>query len=472
MVNAKEIGSYLRAGYSGIWIVTKEPRRAIKALKKLIEGVKRKDGRKYQVGVWSCLSDPKPTSPLVKLDEASELTVLFLRNYHWFINKPDIVQKIQDSIEVWSNSGKAIVVVSSEQKIPKEIKEDFVLMEFALPDADDINESIDHISKSGGKSFTLPSKKLRKEIVDNSKGLTQMEVENTLARSLHDTGGFDVSLINEQRAAIVETSGYINVFRPTITLNDLKGYGNVKDYALSMVGHPLARGMLLIGPAGTGKTRFMEALVGSTNILGLDFDIGKLTSKFQGEFDSNMDAVINLILAVGKCIVVIDEFEKQFSGAGADGSTDGGTMVRGSSKWLRFMQDRPKDIYMIGACNTFKGIPPAYLRPGRWDCAPIFVDLPNTDEKADIMKYWTNFYKLDSKQELPEMDRWAGSEIEACTRNAHIRHISIVEAAKKIIPAAITNADEVNRLREWAKGRTTPASESISNGGGIRMLDI
>lgn len=475
MVNAKEICSYLRSGNSCYWINTKEPRRAMKYLQKLITSIERKDGGKYLVGAWSCLTDSKPASPLLKLDDAKALTVVFLQNYHWFIDKPVIIQKIQDSVEVWKNTGKAIIVIAPLVKIPLELKEDFVTMEFTLPDEAEVNESIDFITKSAqksnGRNFKDPTSAERKEIVESSKGLTQQEIENVLSRSLALRKRFDLSLINDERAAIVESSGFIDVFKPTITFKDLKGYGVVKHFGLSMVKHPLSKGMLLMGPPGCGKTRFLEALVGETKMLGLNFDFGKLTSKFQGELDTNIDNVINLIKAVGNCIVMIDEFEKQFSGAGADGSTDGGTIVRGTGRWLRFMQDRPKGVYIIGTCNSFKGIPPAYLRPGRWDCAPIFIDLPNDEEKRDILDYYLGEYDLDSVQDAPEMDEWTGAEIEACARNAHIMGVSMVDAAKYIIPLAKTMGDEISALRKWSVGRTVPASEVINVDDGFRMLD-
>lgn len=455
--SADRIVEHLRAGYSCFWIKTQEPRRAMESLQKTISSYQRKDGHSYVMGTWNCNeSGTNPGKPLAALTEAKDFTVVVLQNYHWFIEKGNVVQYIQDHVEVWKSKGKAIVVLAPILKVPVELDKDFTLLDFDLPADEDISKTIDFIS-SHKEDINL-SDEGREKLVSACKGLTQLEMENVLSRSLVEKGDFDLPIIHQQKKALIEKNGFLEIVDPMYTFEDIKGYDQIKRFVMSTINKKESKGILIMGPPGCGKTHFMNCLAGSTGMLTVALDFGKMMSKFQGESDSNMDSVIATLKAVGRCILQIDEFEKQFAGAGSSGDTDSGVTRRVTGKWLRFMQDRPDGIYIIGTCNSFRGIPPEYLRPGRWDTSPFFIDLPNTEEKADIMDFYIDKFDLDPKQQWPNMDLWTGAEIEACCSNASMMETKLTEAEVFIKPQAKTMEEEIQGLRSWAKDRTIPAT--------------
>ena len=59
--------------------------------------------------------------PLNALITGQNNTVVFLRNYHWFM-KPGVIQKIQNNLDKWKGSKKAIVVISPNSEIPPELE--------------------------------------------------------------------------------------------------------------------------------------------------------------------------------------------------------------------------------------------------------------------------------------------------------------------------------------------------------------
>jgi SpoVK/Ycf46/Vps4 family AAA+-type ATPase len=244
------------------------------------------------------------------------------------------------------------------------------------------------------------------------------------------------------------------------------GYDNFKQFILETIDNPKAKGVMAIGPPGCGKTTLMKAVVGETGKFGLSVNMGSLFSKFQGETDQNINTVIELITAIGDCVVLIDEFEKQFAGASSDGSLDSGTTRRATGRWLDFLQDRPRGVYVVGTANSFKGIPGEYLRPGRWDTSPFFIDLPSSDVRKQILQYYCK--RLDIKHPQspsPAMTDYSGAEIEAMCHIADMRGINLVDASECIIPQAKTMAESIEALREWAKDRTIPAEKVIKGGG-------
>ena len=471
MENAREIVEFLRAGFCGFWIVTQEQRRAKKSIKEKIESYVKKDGTRWSVKSWDCCKEKNPTKPIQEMANR-ENTILFMDNLHWFIDNPQLVQFILNSVDDMMSRNNAIIVLSHKIAIPPELEKEFVVMNFDLPCEDQIVESIDHVADSSPSDVKYED--IIDDLVNAGKGLTQVELENSLSLSLIKADEFDTTVLNSQKCQIIEKSGILEIEQPEITFDDVLGYENIRNFVMSTIDNPKAKGILMLGPPGCGKTMFMKALVGTTGKIGINFDFGKLFSKYVGDTDARVEAAIKIIEAIGDCIVLVDEFEKQFAGAGSSGDTDSGVTRRATGRWLRFMQERSPGIYIIATCNSFKGIPPEYLRAGRWDTAPFFIDLPTPEERVSIFNHYIDKYELDEDDTLHiNPDMWTGAEIEACCSIASLMNIKIEEAAEFIVAQAKTMGNEINALREWAEGNTIPASKSIvKEEKRVRRVDV
>ena len=100
-VKAERIINFLAAGYAGFVVRSTESKRAAEVLTSIIDGAERKDGKKYTVFAWDWDSadDKDPTKPLGDLTKISDpLTIALLHNYHWFLDKPQAIQKIQNEM--------------------------------------------------------------------------------------------------------------------------------------------------------------------------------------------------------------------------------------------------------------------------------------------------------------------------------------------------------------------------------------
>jgi hypothetical protein len=473
-----QITSYLGAGYSLFWVESSEPRRALEQLSEELKNYERKDSSKYRLTIWDCTASGKqadPKFPVQNLSDEHPLTVKVVKNFHWFIESPQLIQLIENNVEVWKSQGQALVVISNKAKIPPELEKDFLVMEQSLPSEDDIVESVGHIVESTGGKAKMPEGDELNSVIKAGKGLARLEVENALARSFVTTGHFDPAMLNDHKAMAVERQGLLEVVRPDLTLDDIVGYDQIKEFCWPITEDTL--GVLIFGPPGCGKTFFVYCLCGESGLPTFKLDSGKLFSKFQGESDRLVREAQEMISATGECNLIIDEFEKQFAGAGGDGNLDSGTTRRTAGKWLDFLEfkNRPKGVHVYGTCNSFRGIPPEYFRPGRWDSAPFFIDLPSRDEQLAIMNHYIEKYELDVKDsDRPKMDGWTGAEIEACARIAKIRGWTLKKASNFILAQSKTADAEINALREWAmggdkwepgKGRAIPASKiKVDNG--------
>ena len=453
---ATDIVQFLQAGYAGLWIKTAEPRRIAPVLYPLLEAHTFKDGSKINIKEWDCTSNPNLMEVLQGFTENEQLnTVLFLQNGHWFMENKQLLQYIQTNIPVWASQGKAVVCISPNENVPAEIQRDFTLMGLPLPDEKEIGEIINNMM--GSVSLEDDSDK----VIKAAKGLTRTELENIFALSITKHGVLKADVINDQWAQQISKSGFLSVIKPDLRFKDIVGYDQVKYFILDTMFHPKAKGVMLIGPSGTGKTSLIKAVIGETKgaKMGIVLRIGKLFSKYHGETDANVDFVIDLLTSIGDNVyLIIDEFEKQFAGSGSTDGGDSGVTRRANSRWLDFLQDRPAQIYVGATANSFEGIPGEYLRPGRWDTAPFFVDLPTTEVKLKIFKHYCKKFGIGF-QTIPQTDRWSGAEIEACCNIADMRGITLLAATKYIKPQALLKKKEVDALSQWGKDACIPAED-------------
>lgn len=480
MEKVTKLTDYLSAGYSCFWVKTLESERVVAGIKRQLSSFITKNGEAYRMLTWDCDGEqPSIVGPFNQLYEERDLSIMILKNYHWFIDKPPVIQKIQNSVAEWANCGKAIIVISPFGTIPVELEKLFLLMEHELPDRAEILDSVDFITKSiksAGGSIEIPNDDELTKIVDASKGLTKNEIENVFSLSIIKHGKLDPVVIGDMKDSAIESNGLLEVIQPSVNFGDIRGYDQIKKFSMRTIADPASLGFLMVGPPGCGKTLFMNCLAGETGIKTICLHWGRLISKFQGETDINVEAIINVITAVGRVIVIIDEFEKQFAGAGSDGTLDSGTTRRAAGRWLKFMSERPEGVYIIATCNSFAGIPDEYLRVGRWDCAPFYIGLPNEAEKDDILKYYVKKHNISANRmnPTPKMTRWTGSEIEGCVKLAARMDISLEKAANFIIPISQTSQRNINALEDWAKLNAIPATSININGlykRKIRKLD-
>lgn len=423
MLDINKLINHLRAGFPCYWMTTSEPNRVKKLLYKALEEYPLSNGAHYKVNDWTCIKEKDPMAPLVALTEAEPNSVTFLYNYHWYIGKQPVIQAIQDFTPVWSNQGKAIVVVSAVESIPKELEKEFTMIPLTLPKEDEICSALEAVAPDD--SYVPKDPDDINAIVRVSKGLTRREIENVFALSLVEHGEFNTQTINDYRSQIVTKSGLADILSTDITFEDIIGYEELKNQVMDTIHKPDAKGIIAIGPAGTGKTTLMQAIANESGKLAVKIRTGKLFSKYQGETDQNVDALIDMLIALGDCFALFDEFEKQFAGVGSSGETDSGTGARMGGRFLEFFQDTPSGIYRGATCNSFYGIPPAYFRPGRWDSSPFYVGLPTDNVKSKILNYYIKKFDLAKKQskEIPKMVDWTGAEIEALCHNASMRDI-------------------------------------------------
>ena len=108
---------------------------------------------------------------------------------------------------------------------------------------------------------------------------------------------------------------------------------------------------------------------------------------------------------------------------------------------------------------------PSSRAPERFD-GVFFLDLPSAAQKGSIWDICLNLFDLDADQSKPRTQDWTGAEIRSCCRLAGLLDVPLTESAKNVVPVAVTAAETVDRLRNWAGGRCLDADRPGIYGNG------
>jgi SpoVK/Ycf46/Vps4 family AAA+-type ATPase len=175
-----------------------------------------------------------------------------------------------------------------------------------------------------------------------------------------------------------------------------------------------------------------------------------------GQTEGNIRQALRIADAMSPAILFIDECEKALSGVASSGQSDSGVSARLFGSLLTWMNDHTSDVYLVATCNDISKLPPEFSRAERFD-GIFFLNLPGRAEKDAIWRLYLQYFQLDTKQRLPDDENWTGAEIRACCRLAALLDLPLVQAAQNVVPVAVTSAESVERLRNWASGRCLSA---------------
>src|SRR5438876_4334488 len=139
--------------------------------------------------------------------------------------------------------------------------------------------------------------------------------------------------------------------------------------------------------------------------------------------------------------------------------------------FLTWLQEKSADVFVVGAANDLMTVPPELLRKGRFD-EIFFVDLPTADERTNIFRIHLLLRKQDPAQfDLAALAKategFSGAEIEqvvisalyhALQKKTPLTTDALVEAANSTVPLSIARREDIEGIREMAKGRFTPVA--------------
>ena len=160
------------------------------------------------------------------------------------------------------------------------------------------------------------------------------------------------------------------------------------------IGASMPKGILLVGPPGTGKTMLAKAVAGESNVLFFSMSGSEFVEMFVGMGASKVRDLFRQAKEKAPCIVFIDEIDA--IGQKRDGRVGGNDEREQTLNQLLTEMDgfeTNNGVIILAATNRPESLDPALTRPGRFD-RRVPVELPDLKGREEILKVHAKKVKL------------------------------------------------------------------------------
>ena len=193
------------------------------------------------------------------------------------------------------------------------------------------------------------------------------------------------------------------------------------------IGASMPKGVLLVGPPGTGKTMLAKAVAGEANVPFFSMSGSEFVEMFVGMGASKVRDLFKQAKEKAPCIVFIDEIDT--IGKKRDGQIGGNDEREQTLNQLLTEMDGFEGntgVIILAATNRPESLDPALTRPGRFD-RRVPVELPDLKGREEILKVHAKKIKVAEDVDFNKVARMAsgasGAELANIVNEAALRAV-------------------------------------------------
>ena len=193
------------------------------------------------------------------------------------------------------------------------------------------------------------------------------------------------------------------------------------------IGASMPKGILLVGPPGTGKTMLAKAVAGEANVPFFSMSGSEFVEMFVGMGASKVRDLFRQAKEKAPCIVFIDEIDA--IGKKRDGQMGGNDEREQTLNQLLTEMDGFEGntgVIILAATNRPESLDPALTRPGRFD-RRVPVELPDLKGREEILKVHAKKIKIAEDVDFNKVARMAsgasGAELANIVNEAALRAV-------------------------------------------------
>jgi cell division protease FtsH len=216
------------------------------------------------------------------------------------------------------------------------------------------------------------------------------------------------------------------------------------------VGAKIPKGVLLVGPPGTGKTMLARAVAGEANAPFFSISGSEFVEMFVGVGASRVRDLFNKAKKNAPCIIFIDEIDAvgRRRGSGMGGGHDEREQTLNQILVEMDGFEQGQNVIVLAATNRADVLDPALLRPGRFD-RRVNIDLPDRKDRQAILKVHFSEKPVSKDVDLDSLAaKTAGSSGADLANIANEAAILAARHNRKVIE----NDDVVNAFEKVAIG--------------------
>jgi ribosomal protein S18 acetylase RimI-like enzyme len=212
----EELDIYLRARFTLLVLMTQEEERALETIKVVSERTQRPCLTWDIADGFQALTDqegslpaaPDPKTALEKLDKAADITLFVLKDFHEFWDNPQIKRKLRNLAHSLRFTKKSILVTSPARKIPEELRDEAVVVEFPSPQTSELEDVLNRLAQTPGVKVNL-TELGRDKLVQAALGLSALQAQRVFAKAIVRDDSLDdrdIDLVTEEKKQVIRES--------------------------------------------------------------------------------------------------------------------------------------------------------------------------------------------------------------------------------------------------------------------------
>lgn len=322
----KKMYTYLNSKRKGILAHTFEEHRFEQDMLKIAQA------KGYDIYSWSITEgfvnlvtkEVKPCPEIEKMlktiEGTHQDTIFLLKDIHDIWGNARSKRKIRDILEKaeYAAAYTPLVFVSPVIDIPMELERLIALFTYELPSEEEIKEQLDTmIEFLDNSGLQTPSERDYVATLNALKGLTLSEIDSALKESIVETKSISIDYITKLKEQTIKKTGLLEYVTHLGSMSNVGGFDLLKEwlddarYAFNVDTDKYkvksAKGVILAGFPGTGKSILAKSIAYDWNIPLLKMSMSSIMGSHVGESEKNMDRALKLAESVSPCILWIDE---------------------------------------------------------------------------------------------------------------------------------------------------------------------
>ncbi|MGH7096315.1 MAG: ATP-binding protein [Stellaceae bacterium] len=286
----------------------------------------------------------------------------------------------------------------AEEHLPGIVRDQILCFQVPYPRREDLigvaRRELAAIASARGKLDVARIRDLAPEFAARLVGQTESRaraaIRDALARDADDIGDAFQHL-EASRKELLQHELQMEVLdpdpEPPIGLESLLAYIDLHRDAIGKPGRDRTRGVLLVGPPGTGKTMLARHVGHRIAMPVVNFRVAALMNSYVGATERNFARAFDTLEALSPVVCFIDEIDTLF---GDGGENDGGTMRRTAGAMLNWMSECEQPVFIMGATNNLQRMRDfglALTRSGRINRI-FFADVPGMAARQAMLARW------------------------------------------------------------------------------------
>ncbi|MEM9195169.1 MAG: AAA family ATPase [Myxococcota bacterium] len=426
-----------------------------------------------------------PARCLAYIAQSNNEALYHLRDFLPLLDKVDLAAQLKELYRSLFEHRGALILTGADTTLPADLEPLFTSVDLEPPSPHAYYQFVSAVLRDLRTRIDVSVELTSEDVavlLGHLRGLTFFEVKKVISKAVIEDGRLtrsDLAGVLEAKKRVIQRSGVLDYYPAEDTLADIAGLRELKGWLRKRkaafrnpekakeFGLSAPKGLLLLGVQGCGKSLCAKAVASEWQLPLIRLDPSTLYNKYYGESEKNLRRAIGTAESMAPIVLWIDEIEKAFGGR--EGS-DSGPSQRIFGTFLTWLNDKQESVFVIATANDISQLPPELLRKGRFD-EIFFVDLPSEDVRVEILRLHLRRRSRDPDAfDLPTLaqqaEGFSGAELEQVVISALYTAFSegrdlddalLISELKATRPLAVTMAEKIQELRDWAKHRAVPA---------------